>query len=344
MFFVFLNPEYRVVPQTTCEGFPKLQINPNGMRLTTLSTTSIVEQPVSYKPMNSSIQRSHDPSFVQYKDYATSSNGSYHAILARTAASDFALYVFGTANVLQADAVIKIKDLYPNISPLCNHLTEIENVKWSPDTKYVAVGFSRGDLIVIDWRKHQSVCDVFQDVVVDSKLSRPGAYDFDSRSQHCSMFVAANDMIVYRINADDKKILCCSDDLGSFVDCLTYSYDQHCVVVSLFNLKLKILDGDELCSLFEIDLAVTCPHFEDISVKLGSAAPNVTCLSLTATGEQVAIACWDKTIRILQLPKVFNLQYLCKVAILSTVQPSEMKKLPLPHLLKDYLYSLPYNP
>lgn len=294
--------------------------------------------------MAPTVQRAHDPTFTHYRDYSTSSDGNYHAILAKTAASVYALYIFGSSSVLHADAVIKIRDLYPNISPLSAPHTEIENVKWSPDNRHIAVGFSKGHLIVIDWRRNQRVCDVFQDIILECELCGPGSFDFDARSQHCIMFVAANDMILYRINTDEKRMLCHSDDLGSFVDCLRYSYDSHCIVAALFNLKIKVLDADELCPLFEIDLTVTCSDFEDISVKLGSAAPNVTCLSLTTTGEQVAIACWDRKIRILQLPKVFNLQCLCKFVILSLVQPSKIGRLPLPHLLKDYLYSLPFNP
>ncbi|XP_062592275.1 uncharacterized protein LOC134253714, partial [Saccostrea cucullata] len=332
------------VPQATCEGFPKFQINPDGVKFTCLSSSSISEHFVIYKTMNPIITRAHDPSLTQYKDYATSPNGSFHAILAKTSASCYTFFVFGSCSYLHTEAVIKIDDLYPTIKPPSLSVTERIDIKWSPDSRHVAVGFSRGQLTVIDWRKLQGVCSVFEDVISDLELCGPSTFDFDPRSQHCVMAVAANDMILYRINTHEKKKLGCSDDLGSFVDCLKYSYDANCIVTSLFNLRIKVLDADELCSLFEINLSVTCPDFMDVSANLGSIVPNVTCLSITATGEQVAIACWDRKIRILQLPKVLNLQCMCKYTILSVVDPSKIMKLPLPHLLKDYLFSLPFNP
>lgn len=129
-----------------------------------------------------------------------------------------------------------------------------------------------------------------------------------------------------------------------WINCLKYSYDSNCIVSALFNLKIKVLDADDLNLLLEIDLTVVCPDFEDISLKLGSIAPNTTCLSLTSTGEQAAIACWDRKIRVLQLLNVLNLQSLCKFAIQHFVHPSNIEKLCLPHLLKDYLYSFPFNP
>ncbi|XP_061197916.1 uncharacterized protein LOC133206024 [Saccostrea echinata] len=332
------------VPQATCEGFPKLQISPDGVKFTTLSTSSISEHFVLYKTMNPIIKRAHDPSLTQYKDYATSPNGSFYAILAKTSSSCYTFFVFGSCSLLHAEAVIKVDDLYPTIKPPPLSLTERTDIKWSPDSRQVAVGLSRGQLIVIDWRKLQGVCSVFEDVISDYELCGPSTFDFDPRSQHCVMAVAANDMILYRINTDEKKRLGSSDNLGSFVDCLKYSYDANCIVTSLFNLRIKVLDADELCVLFEINLTVSCPDFMDVSANLGSIVPNVTCLAITATGEQVAIACWDRKIRILQLPKVLNLQCMCKYTILSVVNPSNIMKLPLPHLLKDYLYSLPFNP
>lgn len=297
-----------------------------------------------YHPANPVIQRARDPSFTQYKDYATSPNGSFFAILAKNSVNTFTLSVFGSSTILRADSVIKVNDLYPDVTPRPLLFTDQADVKWSPDSKHVAIGFSKGQLIVVDWRNSQGICNVFEDIIPDCHLHGPSGFDFDPRSKHCVMTVAASDMALYRVNTEDKKILACCNDLGSFVDCFKYSYDSNYIVAALFSRKIKILDTEDLSALFEIDLTVLCPDFEDISQKLGSVAPNMTCLSLTSTGEQAAIACWDRKIRVVQLLKVLDLQCLCKFAILSVVTPSNVNKLPIPHLIKDYLYSFPYNP
>ena len=309
-----------------------------------MTTSSIAEHFIVYHPANPVIQRARDPSFTQYKDYATSPNGSFFAILAKNSVNKFTLSVFGSSTILRADSVIKVNDLYPDVTPRPLLFTDQADVKWSPDSKHVAIGFSKGQLIVVDWRNSQGICNVFEDIIPDCHLHGPSGFDFDPRSKHCVMTVAASDMALYRVNTEDKKILACCNDLGSFVDCFKYSYDSNYIVAALFSRKIKVLDTEDLSPLFEIDLTVLCPDFEDISQKLGSVAPNMTCLSLTSTGEQAAIACWDRKIRVVQLLKVLDLQCLCKFAILSVVTPSNVNKLPIPHLIKDYLYSFPYNP
>lgn len=338
------NGKSGVIPQASCKGFPKLQINPDGRKLTTLDTSSIHEHLVVYNPGHPIIHRARDSHFTQYRDYATSANGRYHAVVAKATSNVYTLSVYGSETVLVPDAVMKIPDLYPDIKPPPLPFTDRADVKWSPDSRLVAVGFSKGELIVVDWKKGQGVCSVFEEILSDCDLQSPSTYDFDPRSQHCVMAVAANDTVLYIINTEKKKMLCSSSDLGSCVDCLKYSYDSNCIVSALFNLKIKVLDADDLNLQLEIDLTVVCPDFEDILLKLGSIAPNTTCLSLSSTGEQAAIACWDRKIRVMQLLNVLNLQSLCKFAIQRFVHPSDIEKLPLPHLLKDYLYSFPFNP
>lgn len=341
---LFMFTESGVIPQASCKGFPKLQINPDGRKLTTLDTSSIHEHLVVYNPGHPIIHRARDSHFTQYRDYATSANGRYHAVVAKASSNVYTLSVYGSETVLVPDAVMKIPDLYPDIKPPPLPFTDRADIKWSPDSRLVAVGFSKGELIVVDWKKGQGVCSVFEEILSDCDLQSPSTYDFDPRSQHCVMAVAANDTVVYIINTEKKKMLCSSSDLGSCVDCLKYSYDSNCIVSALFNLKIKVLDADDLNLQLEIDLTVVCPDFEDILLKLGSIAPNTTCLSLSSTGEQAAIACWDRKIRVMQLLNVLNLQSLCKFAIQRFVHPSDIEKLPLPHLLKDYLYSFPFNP
>lgn len=68
---LFMFTESGVIPQASCKGFPKLQINPDGRKLTTLDTSSIHEHLVVYNPGHPIIHRARDSHFTQYRDYAT---------------------------------------------------------------------------------------------------------------------------------------------------------------------------------------------------------------------------------------------------------------------------------
>lgn len=54
---LFMFTESGVIPQASCKGFPKLQINPDGRKLTTLDTSSIHEHLVVYNPGHPIIHR-----------------------------------------------------------------------------------------------------------------------------------------------------------------------------------------------------------------------------------------------------------------------------------------------
>lgn len=113
------------------------------------------------------------------------------------------------------------------------------------------------------------------------------------------MVVVVNDIVLYIINIEKKKMFCSLSDFGSCVDCFKYLYDFNCIVLVFFNLKIKVLDVDDLNFQFEIDLIVVCLDFEDILFKLGFIVFNIICFFLFFIGEQVVIVCWDRKIRVM---------------------------------------------
>lgn len=61
--------------------------------------------------------------------------------------------MYGLETVLVFDVVMKIFDLYSDIKLLFLFFIDRVDVKWFSDSRFVVVGFSKGELIVVDWKK-----------------------------------------------------------------------------------------------------------------------------------------------------------------------------------------------
>lgn len=150
---IFMFIELGVIFQVSCKGFLKFQINLDGRKLIILDIFFIYEYLVVYNLGYFIIYRVRDSYFIQYRDYVIFVNGRYYVVVVKVLSNVYTLFVYGLETVLVFDVVMKIFDLYFDIKLLFLFFIDRVDVKWFSDSRFVVVGFSKGELIVVDWKK-----------------------------------------------------------------------------------------------------------------------------------------------------------------------------------------------
>ena len=212
--------------------------------------------------------------------------------------------------------------------------------RWSPDSSHVAITISTGYLLCVNVKAGTISCNVFSDILPDLLLSNIFAYDFDQRS--CYQIMAVGDSLgdLNIINVEDKQIICKSQRLGcGNIDCLVYSPEADLIGIALHDFKLHLCDSNTCDIVYSINMCDDCPYLNNFHGL--QQYPMITSMSFSRSGEQLAVCCYDGYLRMWQMPLNLNLKLLCKLQVLRLVQQGDIKNLPLPSALKDYLLPLP---
>lgn len=280
-----------------------------------------------------------DPHFRQYRSFALSPNGRQMCILARNGKIDYELVIYGVNVYSHPDCTIqcsKINKVFRGIPTR----TDLVDCKWSHDSRKVAVSISTGCVMIIDISSKDIVCNIFQDILDDCDLSNVSAFDFDPRSCCQIMAVGTSDGYLCIVNIEDKDIICKSDCYKQdSIDIVIYTPEGNILVVALHSFSLHLYNSYTCDLVYTINMIDSCPELD--SILSSGNYPFITSMDVTRSGEQVATCCSDGNIRVWQLPTKLNLKFICKLTILSLVLQGDIKNLPLPHALKDYLLPFP---
>ena len=329
--------ECEVIGRTSSETCPKLQIHPDSFYVFYLCINEIK---IFHINDDTGIHtKAMEPSFRQYRSFALSPDGNRTCILARQGKIEYDLIIFGVNVYTYSDSTIHCTKLNKDYrgTPV---RTELVDCKWSPDSSYVAVSISTGCLMVLDIKSGQIVCSIFPDILEDSNLSSVSAFDFDPRSCRQIMAVGASDGHLYIVNTEDKDILCKSDRYKrDTIDAIQYSHEGNTLGVAFHSFMLHLYNSNTCDLVYTINMIDSCPELDSLPSQ--GNYPFIMKIIFSQSGEQLVTCCSDGNIRIWQLPVTINLKFMCKLRILSLVFQGNIKSLPLPTILKDYLSPLP---
>ncbi|XP_052098116.1 uncharacterized protein LOC127732946 [Mytilus californianus] len=326
--------------KTTGSGtWPKLQVHPDSFYICYLDIHqvkffhSITDSGISSKAL--------DPHFRQYRSFALSPNGKQMCILARNGKTDYDLVIYGVNVYSHPDCTIQCSKINKDFRGTPTR-TDLVDCKWSMDSRKVAISISTGYVMIIDITSKDIVCNIFPDILDDCSLSSVSAFDFDPRSCCQIMAVGTSDGYLHIVNIEDKDIICKSDCYKQdSIDVVMYTPEGNILVIALHSFSLHLYNSYTCDLVYTINMIDSCPELD--SILSSGNYPFITSMDITRSGEQLATCCSDGYIRVWQLPPKLNLKFICKLRILSLVFQGDIKHLPLPHALKDYLLPFPMS-
>lgn len=325
--------------QTSVAALPKLQPFPDGNNVVYIGAASGDIKVLSLEN-GVILSRAQDIRFRPYKHVAVTCDGRRFAIMARASIQHrYELLIYKTDYTTFAEHTI---DCYHINQDFRGSKLNLEHTacKWSPDSLYVAASISHGSLIVISRQTQTCVCDVFSDVIPDTGLSRQTTFDFNPQSCHQVVAVGTRTRFLYIVNVDDGTIISQTEDVCGehAIDAVRYSVDGQLVGVTLRNFTFQLHDADTCCTTYRFNMKDSLPSLQNPS---SGPHPSIVALSFSSSGEQAVTSMADGFICFWQLPRKMNLQFLCKLRILTCVGLDRVSSLPLPPRMKDYLLSLP---
>lgn len=329
---------YDIINRSQSATCPKIQIHPDSFCIFFLGLNEI-----SFLHRNDVLDI-HNKALEHhgrlYRSFAMSPDGRRTCILARHG-QDYDLIIFGINAITYCDLTIHCSKLNKDFRGTSVR-TELVDCKWSPDSSYVGASISTGYLLVFDIKAGEMVCSVFPDILDDSSLSSVSAFDFDPRSCKQIIAVGSTDGHLYIVNLSDGDVVCKSEcNKRDTIDTVQYNPEGNIVGIALRSCKIILYDSCSCNCIFAIDMVNSCPELNNLPSQGNN--PVIMRLDFTRSGEQLATCCCDGNIRIWQLPKFINLKFMCKLKILSLVSQGEIKWLPLPGTIKDYLLPLPLS-
>ena len=236
----------------------------------------------------------------------------------------------------------------------CNHIcdgligsrtyTELVECRFSSDARLIAVGSSMGQLFVVKrWRlQTQSILAprTFNDL--DVCLSNERSFDFSPMADYDTIAFAdyANTVRILNMESDDVE-QCIDVETNGAIESLKYSTrgDMLAVATSMGHVYiyspktaelLLDLDGTAVC----VDATMSYNH------NLGRM-PSILHMSFSESSDLLAVSSTDGIVRIWQMPSHMPLVHLCRMAVLKYVTVKQLKDLPLPKKLIEYLYTWP---
>lgn len=155
---------------------------------------------------------------------AISPSGQYLSVLSRVHGS-YEVCIYSMDHKLIELGTILCHRICPEFVATSKYNEHVE-CKWSPDSRYLAVGSSLGIVFIMDCLEFTSVCNVFSEVIDDCSLSTIHACDFDPCFGHHIISVGGTNSKIYTVDVIEGNILQETESSSRcMIDCLKYSED-----------------------------------------------------------------------------------------------------------------------
>ncbi|XP_074658362.1 uncharacterized protein LOC141911268 isoform X3 [Tubulanus polymorphus] len=347
---------YRIYPGTSSAEYfpqPRIRPHPNGKYVCFVDGCKIYVQDIETGAFNERERLKFDTSYYisAHCCGAVSPNGAYLAFIARFG-DEFELSVIET-RAFRVVGRVRYSDIGRDeyVGGEC---------KWSPDSQFIAIAMSNGDISLVDCRDKKRP-EPFLNVVDDfekfgSRISNPRAFDFDPKSAHSVLAFAtrgnASKLHVYDV--DEKAVVRSTvlttneheaDDEDDFFlfygrNCpLRYSRSGDVIAVTL-GLRIQILNANDLRVIYILD-GIAQDNGGYVRQLATGKYPFTIHVSFSRFDEYLAVSSTDGFIRVWQLDADLNLQDLCRKVILASTYCDRVKFLPIPDRLKFYLLQIP---
>ncbi|KAL5017522.1 hypothetical protein ScPMuIL_007111 [Solemya velum] len=317
---------------TFCSVYPKVQPHPDGQQFAFIGDGEVVVK-CDDEELRNNYRVPRDLNFSLCKYCAISPSGHYLSVLSRVHGS-YEIQVYSMDCKLSVIGTTMCHRICPEFVATPKYNEHVECM-WSPDSKYLAVGSSLAVLFIMDCCQFTNICNVFADVIDDCTLSTVHAFDFNPLYGHHILSVGGTDSNIYTIDVIEGKIIQKTESHSkSMIDCIKYSPDGTTVAVAMGDFSIKLFDMHDCSPMFSIVVKDVCSTTRQPTA---GAYPASIHLCFTKSGEELAVSSSDGYIRIWQLPRKLNLQYLCKMNILTLMPVNSLKKINLPKQLIHFL-------
>lgn len=256
----------------------------------------------------------------------------------------FHLYVFSTLYFYSYKEV-SCTDVFPPFPSQSNSYgNEHVECAFSPDSQYIAVSTSMGQLFVVKRQGLTLYRGVIPGIVSkELELVSPRSYDFDPRFKHEVLAFCTSDWVLHAFNLDTGTLLweeALPDGFGN-PQCVKYNQNGTMISVAGSEAKVALLSGSNGDYLSVLDCTVQCIHYAMNTQPSTGLYPTILRMSFTHDSSHMAMASTDGLVRIWKLPVFLSLQSLCRLRILQCVKANKVHKLPLPPKLKSFILCSP---
>ncbi|XP_064610018.1 uncharacterized protein LOC135473975 [Liolophura sinensis] len=323
-----------VLKGTTTTSRPKIQLHPDGKYLGFVGRgcVRVVDTYNNDRYIKDDAIRP-----VSYKYCTFSPDGVYLAVLYRIQCH-FELEISRLdIRLLRVNTTV-CHNVCPSFTGTRSYTEQVE-CHFSPDSSLIALSHSEGILFTVNKRDLSLHSQLFPGVDSGVSLSNERSYDFDPTSGHSFIAAGGNNGHIFLIDIDTCKVLH-EEDLhidAETVDCVKYSPNGDCLAIAISDFTIRLF----------------CPYSRQVTMTLGGETkcpgiqvqacsgrlPVVIRMSFDRSGEHLAISSTDGQVRIWQLPIKMDLRYLCKLKIQQCCIVTNIKMLPLPNSVINYLLS-----
>ena len=352
IYFLYCASEYNILRGSRSTSLPYVQAHPTSQHICHIGTGTVMLTNLTNRRVLEKQRGMHNQN---YQFFNISKCGMYIATIAR-ASMVFELSVIHQEGLSFSEHdTITCHTVCPTLlgGPL---YTERVECRFSPDSELIAVGSNMGHLFVVKkWRLQtfsilapQTTFPYGDNVSVD--LSNERSFDFSPTVEcgHHILAFATQDQMVYIMDMESNELVHCieipiNQFQASTIQSVKYSTRGDMIAVApstghvyvmctLSGDLLLNLDGSEVCT----DAAMTYNnHLQKM--------PSTLHMSFSQSNDLLAVSSTDGIIRVWQLPCHIQLLQLCRMAILKIVNMRELRKLPLPNKLINYLFAWPHE-
>ena len=229
----------------------------------------------------------------------------------------------------------------PNLKVSRSYTEEVE-CKFSPDSKYIAICSSIGDLIVVKKKTVTLHCTICPDIV-SSPPTNARCFDFDPRYFHKFLTYASRDNVIH--NCDIQATPCCVEsefevDTEGQIDCIKFHPNGESLAVATSEALVHMYGTESWDVLYQLDgRSISAPY--EMKQSSEDHYPTIHRLSFSTAGEHLAVSASDGIVRVWQLHSKINLKHLCRLVIKQYISVRNLVELPLPPALIMYLLQWP---
>ena len=162
-------------------------------------------------------------------------------------------------------------------------------------------------------------------------VHRPCDFDFDPTAQFFIALVWRDGpMKLFNLLRNDASLVHMYTGRHDepFSNCLKYSSDGQLIAIGTMTGQIHLVSSKTGCCIQYLNIAFDAGNHTN---------PTVFDVDFARSCQELIAAYSDGCVRIWQLPRIMNLQHICRLAILQGTKMNEINELPLPNHIKSYL-------
>ncbi len=205
--------------------------------------------------------------------------------------------------------------------------------KFSPDSRFFAVGASFGKLFVVKNTNGNLIeqCLIIPGMFAenDVMLANARTFDFDPRLKHKILTFASSVNEVYFCDVDNSTVLQqFTVEVDGSVQILKYGVRAEVLAVATSEAVINMYCPDSMNRLYTLDAKSSAP--ESCMKEKDGNYPLFLRMSFSRSGDIMSVTSTDGIVRLWQLCPDLSLRHLSKLAVLQSVKVCDLHKLPLP--------------